>query len=111
MSRTLKTGMARLAFAVLAQRAGSSQPGLASQLAYTPLGPHSRVFASCRLLPFFFVGVVENGSYLPNLCLLFGIACVTVMELEQGLAVRNAAGHLQLAWQAKETGGGVKRTR
>ena len=55
------------------------------------------IFSRVRMFDFynfFLFGVVENGSYLSNLCLLFGIACVTVMELERDLALRNAAGHL-----------------
>lgn len=40
---------------------------------------------------------------LANLCLLFGIACVTVMELERDLALRNAAKHFtHTAWQARK---------
>ena len=45
---------------------------------------------------------MENVSYLPNLCLLFGIACVTVMELERDLASRNAPGHLR--WPGRQGG-------
>lgn len=95
--------MARYALVVLGRRAGSSQFVLTSQLAYILLCLYSLVLACFDLTIFFFsFRVVENGSYLSNLCLLFGIACVTVMELERDLALRNAAGHFIFAWQARK---------
>lgn len=107
--------MARRAIAALVQRAGSFELVLASQLAYIPFRwAYLRACLHCFDFTNFFcqgggkMALTCLISYLPNLCLLFGIACVTVMELERDLAFRNAAWHLhrpgRQGWPSKETG-------
>ena len=94
----------------LVQRAGSSKKRVAAPrlCVRSHIGLYSCVFAMLfffdYLIIFFFVGGGgwwKMALYLPNLCLLLGIACVTVVDAGTGSGFAELAGHL-LALQTRE---------